>query len=151
MSINVQQDATIHTLSVNCSTCFGWFLHSSSGAQITVSTASSTSQPLLLPGRNHRKHVEHFHIKQTLHSCILLDIYWHRIAMHGPMNVKPKKELLCYWYYMSCQKKIKYLTRELGEKTKIKSAISEVLAALTNIQVVWTVRPSRRENCYRGA
>ena len=36
-------------LSVNCSTCFGWFLHPSSGAQITVSTASGTSQPMLLP------------------------------------------------------------------------------------------------------
>ena len=36
-------------LSVNCSTCFGWFLHPSSGAQITVSTAPGTSQPLLLP------------------------------------------------------------------------------------------------------
>jgi len=36
-------------LSANCSTCFGWFLHPSSGAQITVSTASGTGQPLLLP------------------------------------------------------------------------------------------------------
>ena len=36
-------------LSVNCSTCFGRFLHPSSGAQIAVSTASGTSQPLLLP------------------------------------------------------------------------------------------------------
>jgi len=36
-------------LSVNCSTCFGWFLHASSGAQITLSTASGTGQPLLLP------------------------------------------------------------------------------------------------------
>jgi len=36
-------------LSVNCSTCFGWFLHPSSGAQITVSTISVTGQSLLLP------------------------------------------------------------------------------------------------------
>ena len=36
-------------LSVNCSTCSGWILRPSSGAQITVSTASGTSQPLLLP------------------------------------------------------------------------------------------------------
>jgi len=40
---------TQFTLSVNCSTCFGWFLHPSSGAQIAVSTASATGQPLLLP------------------------------------------------------------------------------------------------------
>ena len=36
-------------LPVNCSTCFGWFLHPSSGAQTTVSTASGISQLLLLP------------------------------------------------------------------------------------------------------
>ena len=36
-------------LSVNCSTRFGWFLRPSSGAQITVCTASGTSQPLLMP------------------------------------------------------------------------------------------------------
>jgi hypothetical protein len=47
MSINVQQNATIHSLFFI--TCFGWFLHPSPGAQITVFTASDTSQPLLLP------------------------------------------------------------------------------------------------------
>jgi len=36
-------------LSLNCSTCFGLFLLPSSGAQTNVSTASATSQPLLLP------------------------------------------------------------------------------------------------------
>jgi len=36
-------------LSVSCSTCFGWFLHPSSGPQIAVSTVSGASQPLLLP------------------------------------------------------------------------------------------------------
>ena len=35
-------------LSVKCSTCFGWFLHSSSGAQIAVYTASGSGQPFLL-------------------------------------------------------------------------------------------------------
>jgi len=35
-------------LSLNCCTCFGWSLNPSSIAQITVSTASGTSQPLLL-------------------------------------------------------------------------------------------------------
>jgi len=34
-------------LSLNCSTCFVWYLHPSSEAQITVSTASGTSQPFL--------------------------------------------------------------------------------------------------------
>ena len=40
---------TLFILSVNCSTCFRWFPHPSSGAQMTVSTASGTGQPLLLP------------------------------------------------------------------------------------------------------
>jgi len=34
--IYIQQDATLR----NCSTCFGWYHHLSSGAQTTVSTAS---------------------------------------------------------------------------------------------------------------
>jgi hypothetical protein len=39
--IYIQQDATLRCLSIsgNCSTCFGWYLHPSSGAHTTVSTA----------------------------------------------------------------------------------------------------------------
>ena len=33
-------NVTQFILSGNCSTCFGWYLHPSSGAQTTVSTAS---------------------------------------------------------------------------------------------------------------
>jgi len=46
MPITVQQDATIYSLfiSVNRSTCFGWYLHPSSGAHVTVSTASGISK-----------------------------------------------------------------------------------------------------------
>ena len=38
VSIIVQQDAKLYSLfiSVNCSTCFGWYLHPSSGAHNTV-------------------------------------------------------------------------------------------------------------------
>jgi len=41
-----QQDATLHRLFIsgNCSTCFGWYLHPSSGTHTTVSTASGTCQ-----------------------------------------------------------------------------------------------------------
>ena len=41
-NIYIQQDARLHSLliSENCSTCFGWYLHPSSGAHTTVSTAS---------------------------------------------------------------------------------------------------------------
>jgi hypothetical protein len=40
--IYIQQDTTLHSLfiSENCSTCFGWYFHPSSGARTTVSTAS---------------------------------------------------------------------------------------------------------------
>jgi hypothetical protein len=42
ISIYIQPDVTLHSLFVsgNCSTCFGWYLHPSSGAHTTVSTAS---------------------------------------------------------------------------------------------------------------
>jgi hypothetical protein len=38
----IHQDATLHSLFIfgNCSTCFGWYFHTPSGAQTTVSTAS---------------------------------------------------------------------------------------------------------------
>jgi hypothetical protein len=40
--IYIQKDATLYSLFIsgNCSTCFGWYLHPSSGAYINVSTAS---------------------------------------------------------------------------------------------------------------
>ena len=42
MAIIIQQDATIYSLfiSVNRSTCFGWYLHASSAVHITLSTVS---------------------------------------------------------------------------------------------------------------
>jgi len=45
MATIIQQDAVIYSLfiSVNCSTCFGWYLHPSSGAHITVSTVLTYS------------------------------------------------------------------------------------------------------------
>jgi hypothetical protein len=40
--IYIQQEETLHSLFIsgNCSTCFGWYFHPSSGANTTVSTAS---------------------------------------------------------------------------------------------------------------
>jgi hypothetical protein len=42
----IQQDAMLHSLfiSVNCSTCFGWYLRPSSGAHTTVTTVFGTCQ-----------------------------------------------------------------------------------------------------------
>jgi hypothetical protein len=47
--IYIQQDATLHSsfISVNCCTCFGWYLHPSSGAHTTLSTASGTCQTVM--------------------------------------------------------------------------------------------------------
>jgi len=44
--LKVQQDATIYSLfiSANRSTCFGWYIHPSSGANVTVSTAPGISK-----------------------------------------------------------------------------------------------------------
>ena len=46
IQIYIQQDATLCSLFIsgNCYTCFGWYLHPSSGAHTTVSTASVTCQ-----------------------------------------------------------------------------------------------------------
>jgi len=55
MPIIVHQDPTIYSLfiSVNCSTCFGWYLHPSSGAHVTVSTASGISKTIIETGCEH--------------------------------------------------------------------------------------------------
>ena len=68
--IYIQQDATLHSLFVsgNCSTCFGWYLHPSSGAHTTVSTASGQIPAAVDTvvcasddgWRYHPKHVEQF-------------------------------------------------------------------------------------------
>jgi hypothetical protein len=46
--VYIQQDATLHSLFIsgNCSTCFGWYHHPSSGAHTTVSTASGICHTL---------------------------------------------------------------------------------------------------------
>ena len=45
----IQKDATLHSLFIsgNCSTCFGLYLHPSSGAHTTVFTASGTCQTVI--------------------------------------------------------------------------------------------------------
>src|SRR5215475_4651764 len=42
IQIYIQKDATLHSLFIsgNCSTCLGWYFHTSSGAHTTASTAS---------------------------------------------------------------------------------------------------------------
>jgi len=58
VSIIVQQDATIYSLliSVNCSTCFGWYLHPSSGAHVTVSTVSGITETVTATCRERDVH-----------------------------------------------------------------------------------------------
>jgi len=72
----IQQDATLHSLFIsrNCSTCLEWYLHPSSEAQTTVSTAFAICQTVTAKCR----------------YSILLDIYWNIFMMHGPINVKLK-------------------------------------------------------------
>jgi len=108
MPIIVQQDATIYGLfiSVNRSTCFGWCLHSSSGAHITVSTVSGinetvtatvplmsdTVDPLTLAPddgwRYQQKHVKRFtdiiKLYIVAYCWTIIGIYF---TMHGPIMI----------------------------------------------------------------
>jgi len=47
--IYIQQDATLHILFISgtCSTCFGWYLHPSSGAHTNVSTTSGICRTVI--------------------------------------------------------------------------------------------------------
>jgi hypothetical protein len=49
-------NVTQFILSGNCSTCFGWYLHPSSGAQTTVSTASGICHTVIATCRYSSKH-----------------------------------------------------------------------------------------------
>jgi len=112
VSIIVQQDATIYSsfISANCCTCFGWYLHPSSGADTNVSTASGiietvTVDTVIWPPddwwRYHPKHVEQFADINKLYivtSCwTVIDTYY---AMHGSLNIKQLNLPLCWcWQY----------------------------------------------------
>jgi hypothetical protein len=51
--VYIQQDATLRSLFIsgNCFTCFGWYLHPSSGVHTTVSTASGICHTVTAIGR----------------------------------------------------------------------------------------------------
>jgi hypothetical protein len=55
--VYIQQDAKLNSLFVsgNCSTCFGWYFHPSSGAHTTVST---TSGICAVGGVRHPQHTQ---------------------------------------------------------------------------------------------
>jgi len=57
---------TVNYISVDCSTCFGWLFHPSSGAHITVITASGRGQTVSATFR---------YRDETVYSRILLDSY----------------------------------------------------------------------------
>jgi len=122
MPIIVQQDATMYSLfiSVNGCTRFGWYLHPSSGAHVTVATASGISETVTatcnlswtwLEGnyscscgftnanddgwRYHPKHVERF---TDINKLYIVASFWTIIGiyftMHGPLNVKLSEIIL---------------------------------------------------------
>jgi len=51
----IQQDVTLHSLFIsgNCSACFGWYFHPSSGVHTTVSTASGICYTVTATGCCH--------------------------------------------------------------------------------------------------
>ena len=89
--IIVQQDATIYSLfvSVNRSTCFGWYLHPSSGAHVTVSTAYGISKPVTATCCE----------RDWTGTCsrpVMLDNYWH--IFHDARTIEHKIQFkpLCH-------------------------------------------------------
>ena len=57
--IYIQQDAKLHSLFYleNCSTCFGWYLHPSSGAQTTLCTAAGICHTVTATCRYSTAHI----------------------------------------------------------------------------------------------
>jgi hypothetical protein len=77
--IYIQQDATLHSLFIpgNCSTCFGWYFHPSSGGHKIVSTASGICHTVTAICR-YREELE----------PVWVCCGWRMLTMHGPINVK---------------------------------------------------------------
>jgi hypothetical protein len=88
--IYIQQDPTLHSIFIsgNCSSCFGWYLHPSSGAHTTVSTAFVICHTVTATCRYrgrvgtaeqfqlfHPKHVEQFPDKNKLFKVVSFWIY----------------------------------------------------------------------------
>ena len=86
--IYIQQDATLHSLFIsgNCCTCFGWYLHPSSGAHTTVSTASGICQVIQQDA--------------TLHSLFIsgncsICFGWHLHPSSGTQTTASKASGIC--------------------------------------------------------
>jgi hypothetical protein len=84
MPVIIQQDATIYSLfiSVNRSTCFGWHLHPSSGAHVTVSIASGISKTVTATFRERdwtRTPVQSR--SRTTHHQELMSLYLQHLAL----------------------------------------------------------------------
>jgi hypothetical protein len=89
---HIQQDVTLHSLFVcgNCSTCFGWYFHPSSGAHTTVSTASGichTVTAICCYRGRVGTGLSVLWMAYTTYST-LKPVYWNILTMHGPINVK---------------------------------------------------------------
>jgi len=110
MPIIVQQDATIYSLfiSVNRSTCFGWYLHPSPAAHVTVSTASGISKTVIATCRKRDWTGTEFpssHFRDRLHiyaiyAYIYIYIYIY-IHTHVELLVVFYKAILCFSFELN--------------------------------------------------
>jgi hypothetical protein len=109
IQIYIQQDAKLHSLfiSENCSTCFKWYLHPSSGVHITVSTACGICHAVTATCRYRgrvgtglsvlRHHTQTSSNSSMLVACrptvkyVLTGIHkWQENSLYGRNSRKPK-------------------------------------------------------------
>jgi hypothetical protein len=86
--IYAQQDATLHSLSGNCSTCFGWYLHQSSGAHTTVSTASGICHTVTATCRGRGRvgtQFQLFHDSHDSHHQERIQLYLQHLVFVAPL------------------------------------------------------------------
>ena len=93
-------NVTQFSSSGNCSTCFGWYHRSSSGAQTTVPTASGIFHTVIAICRYRGRvgtglcvlwvaYINYVMLHLVVYIYIYIYIYI--LMMHGPMNVKFRK------------------------------------------------------------
>jgi hypothetical protein len=106
--VYIQQDATLHSLFIsgNCSACFGWYFHPSSGAHTTVPTASGICHTVTAISR-YRGRVRHAQHTQTDSNCVTVFIYIYIYiyetstkTFQRKLEVRQVSKRLYYFYYI---------------------------------------------------
>jgi hypothetical protein len=129
--IYIHKDATLHSLLIsgNCSTCFGWLFHTSSGAHTTVSTASGICHTVTANCRYRGRVGTGFSVlwvAYATHSTLKPQVYlahvgWSCAFTHVINAVRKTVDLCCKFIYVLCASNALSHRNNVSGAVKLKS------------------------------